>query len=142
MILMLTLGLVVFLVMGLPVALALGLSALGATLLGGMPLLAIVQRSARILGVEIPHDAAHEVAFLESALADLGVRAADVGLLVLGANGDPGLDAIHAAVARALIAAGLIVAARSVEGGASRTFTTPFPGPAALYLKLVRQSAP
>ena len=35
---MLTLGLVVFLVMGLPVALALGLSALGATLLGGMPL--------------------------------------------------------------------------------------------------------
>jgi tripartite ATP-independent transporter DctM subunit len=37
-ILMLTLGLVVFLVMGLPVALALGLSALGATLLGGMPL--------------------------------------------------------------------------------------------------------
>ncbi|MCU0563496.1 MAG: TRAP transporter large permease [Desulfobacterales bacterium] len=35
---MLTLGLVVFLVMGLPVALALGLSALGATLIGGMPL--------------------------------------------------------------------------------------------------------
>ena len=38
MILMLTLGLVVFLMMGLPVALALGLSALGATILGGMPL--------------------------------------------------------------------------------------------------------
>jgi tripartite ATP-independent transporter DctM subunit len=35
---MLTLGLVVFLMMGLPVALALGLSALGATLFGGMPL--------------------------------------------------------------------------------------------------------
>ena len=35
---MLTLGLVVFLMMGLPVALALGLSALGATILGGMPL--------------------------------------------------------------------------------------------------------
>ena len=38
MILMLTLGLVVFLMMGLPVALALSLSALGATILGGMPL--------------------------------------------------------------------------------------------------------
>ena len=38
MILMLTLGLVVFLMMGLPVALALGLSALGATIIGGMPL--------------------------------------------------------------------------------------------------------
>jgi tripartite ATP-independent transporter DctM subunit len=37
MILMLTLGLVVFLLMGLPVALALGLSALGAILIGGMP---------------------------------------------------------------------------------------------------------
>lgn len=35
---MLTLGLVVFLMMGLPVALALSLSALGATILGGMPL--------------------------------------------------------------------------------------------------------
>jgi hypothetical protein len=29
------------------------------------------------------------------------------------------------------------VAAKPVQGGASRTFTTPFPGPAALYLKLV-----
>ena len=38
MILMLTLGLVVFLMMGLPVALALGLSALGATIIGGTPL--------------------------------------------------------------------------------------------------------
>jgi len=37
-ILMLTLGLVVFLMMGLPVALALGLSALGATIIGGTPL--------------------------------------------------------------------------------------------------------
>jgi len=28
------------------------------------------------------------------------------------------------------------VPAKSVQGGATRTFTTPFPGPAALYLKL------
>jgi hypothetical protein len=32
------------------------------------------------------------------------------------------------------INAGRVIFAKSVEGGGSRTFTTPFPGPAALYL--------
>ena len=31
-----------------------------------------------------------------------------------------------------------VIAGGTVEGGAVRTFTTPFPGPAALYLKRVR----
>jgi hypothetical protein len=30
------------------------------------------------------------------------------------------------------------IAGRTVEGGATRTFTTPFPGPAVLYLKLIQ----
>jgi hypothetical protein len=32
---------------------------------------------------------------------------------------------------------GRTIAAKAVDGGGSRTFTTPFPGPAALYLKLI-----
>jgi hypothetical protein len=34
------------------------------------------------------------------------------------------------------------IPAKAVEGGAVRTFRTPFPGPAALYLKLAQKSSP
>jgi len=36
------------------------------------------------------------------------------------------------------ITTGKTIPAKSAEGGAVRTFTTPFGGPAALYLKVVR----
>ena len=46
--------------------------------------------------------AAEELAFIEQAMDDAGVRIADAGLMVLGANGDPGLDAIYAEIAQGL----------------------------------------
>jgi len=48
--------------------------------------------------------AGQELAFIDRALDDAGTRLADAGLVLLGANGDPGLDAIYAEVARGLTA--------------------------------------
>ena len=45
-----------------------------------------------------------ELAFLKRCLTDADTRLADVGLLLLGANGDPALDAIYAEVACRLCA--------------------------------------
>jgi 3-oxoacyl-(acyl-carrier-protein) synthase len=47
-------------------------------------------------------DAGRELAFVEQALADAGTRLDEVGLLLLGANGDLALDAVYAGVARGL----------------------------------------
>ena len=47
-------------------------------------------------------DAKAELAFVEQAAADIGVKLADVGLFVLGANGDSALEPIYAAVAEGL----------------------------------------
>jgi 3-oxoacyl-(acyl-carrier-protein) synthase len=46
--------------------------------------------------------AGSELAFVEQALADAGTRLSEVGLVLLGANGDARLDAIYAALAGSL----------------------------------------
>jgi 3-oxoacyl-(acyl-carrier-protein) synthase len=45
-------------------------------------------------------DPGFEVAFIRQALNDFGANPSDLGGIVLGANGDPALDAHHAAIAR------------------------------------------
>jgi 3-oxoacyl-(acyl-carrier-protein) synthase len=68
------------------------------------------QPLARLLGVRprgplhrAPElDAGAELAFVERALRDAGTALEDVGLVLLGANGDDALDTVYAAVARGL----------------------------------------
>jgi hypothetical protein len=43
-----------------------------------------------------------ELEFVAQGLRDAGTRQGDIGLLLVGANGEPGLDGIYAEVARGL----------------------------------------
>ena len=56
---------------------------------------------------------------------------ASQGEFWLDLKNDPGLFSVE----WLNTTAGVNVPARSVEGGVRRLFTTPFPGPAALYLR-------
>jgi hypothetical protein len=72
-----------------------------------------------------------EIAFIEQALRDAGARLDDVGLVLVGANGDPDLDAIYAEVGRALVAR-----TPSLAVGVYRQLTGDFATASALGLEL------
>jgi hypothetical protein len=72
-----------------------------------------------------------ELTFVGQALHDSGTRLDDVGLVLLGANGDPALDEIYAQVAR-----GLRAGAPALAVGVYRHLTGDFATASALGLEL------
>ena len=96
------------------------------------PLARLVSVRARGPLQRTPVLAAHEeIAFIEQALRDAGARLDDLGLVLVGANGDPDLDALYAEVARALVAR-----APSLAVGVYRHMTGDFATASALGLEL------